>query len=480
MIGDLNAYSEYKDSGVAWLGRVPTHWEARRVSSVARILNGATPSSATRSYWGGRVPWITPTDLGTLEGSRIHESARTLTKAGYEACGASMAPVGSLALSTRAPIGHIGILGLSCCSNQGCRLLVPNDSIQSDFFYCALATFREEIRALGQGSTFTELSREHLAAFRIGLPPLVEQVAIVRFLKYADRRIGRYIRAKERLIALLEEQKKAVIHDAVTGQDDVRTGLPYSAYKDSGVEWLGQVPAHWARRRLKTILRPVDRRSPTGTETLLSLRRDHGVVVYADHFSRPPQGRSLIGFKRVALGQLVVNRLQANNGLVFCSGLDGLVSPDYSVFERKAPLEMKYLSYLLRTATYRAHFRREATGLGTGSAGFLRLYNDSFLATTVYLPPVDEQGQVLRWLAAASLRLEGLIERERQQLRLVADLRSCLIADVVTGKVDVRQSTAALPEVDPLPAGPAFRARVDANARSTAGPPGGDPSMAGV
>ena len=89
---------------------------------------------------------------------------------------------------------------------------------------------------------------------RLPLPPLSEQVAIVRFLDHADRRIRRYIRAKQKLIALLEEQKQAIIHQAVTGQIDVRTGRPYPAYKDSGVEWLGKVSERWERCRLRNLV----------------------------------------------------------------------------------------------------------------------------------------------------------------------------------------------------------------------------------
>ena len=137
---------------------------------------------------------------------------------------------------------------------------------------------------------------------RLPCPPLAEQAAIVRFLDHADQRIRRYIRAKQQLLALLEEQKQATIHDAVTGQIAVRTGRPYPVYTDSGVPWLASAPEHWERRRLKTLLRPVDHRSEDGSETLLSLRRDHGVVVYAEHFSRPSQGDSLVGFKLVVPG----------------------------------------------------------------------------------------------------------------------------------------------------------------------------------
>ena len=100
-------------------------------------------------------------------------------------------------------------------------------------------------RVAAAGVTRYGLSKNAIRSMRIPLPPLSEQTAIAGFLDHADRRIQRYIRAKERLIELLEEQKQAIIHQAVTGQIDVRTGQPYPAYKASGVEWLGEVPEHW-------------------------------------------------------------------------------------------------------------------------------------------------------------------------------------------------------------------------------------------
>ena len=102
------------------------------------------------------------------------------------------------------------------------------------------------------------LRPEHFKTIYVCVPPFTEQANIVRFLDHADRRIRRYIRAKEKLIALLEEQKQAIIHQAVTGRIDVRTGQPYPAYKPSGVEWLGDVPAHIGiRDRLQESTRPV-------------------------------------------------------------------------------------------------------------------------------------------------------------------------------------------------------------------------------
>lgn len=211
---------------------------------------------------------------------------------------------------------------------------------------------------------------------------------------------------------------------------------PYSWIKDSGVPWLGTVPTHWERRRLKSLLRTVDRRSSTGTEVLLSLRRDHGIVVYSEHFSRPAQGATTVGYKIVNKGQLVVNRLQANNGLVFDSALDGLVSPDYSVFDTREQIVMRYLSLLLRTATYRNHFRRESTGLGTGSAGFLRLYDDRFLESPIALPPAPEQAAIVRFLDHAERRIRRYVRAKQKLITLLEEQRQAIIHRAVTRGLD--------------------------------------------
>ena len=118
----------------------------------------------------------------------------------------------------------------------------------------------ERVKRMVTGSTYPNLQVGEYISTLLPLPPLPEQTAIVRFLDHADRRIQHYIRAKQKLIALLEEQKQAIIHRAVTGQIDVRTGQPYPAYKPSGVEWLREVPAHWEINSLRTAVHSIRRR----------------------------------------------------------------------------------------------------------------------------------------------------------------------------------------------------------------------------
>ena len=175
-------YPAYKSSGVEWLVEVPAHWEVARTKSVASILNGATPLTNDPSYWDGDILWLTPDDLGSIEGIRVKSSFRKITQAGYDSCGTSLAPRDSIVISTRAPIGHIGILDQPGCVNQGCRLLALGDGIDAGYIYFLLLSAREELQSLGAGTTFNELPRVRLGNFPLVVPPLPEQTAIARFL----------------------------------------------------------------------------------------------------------------------------------------------------------------------------------------------------------------------------------------------------------------------------------------------------------
>ena len=457
MIAGLKPYPAMKDSGVAWLGEVPAHWEVRRLRNVSEMRVSNVDKHTKDEEFAVRL--CNYTDVYNYDRIRTGLPFMKAT-ATTDEIERFRLQVGDVLITKDSEAwDDIGVPALvestesDLVSGYHLALLRPDiEQISGAFLYRTLSSVNlaDQLYVRANGVTRFGLSHHAIKSVWLPLATLTEQTAIVRCLDHADRRIRRYIRAKEKLIALLEEQKQAIIRQAVTGRIDVRTGQPYPAYKPSGVEWLGDVPAHWERRRLKSILRSIDLRSDTGKETLLSLRRDHGVVVYAEHFTRPPQGRTLIGFKLVAVGQLVVNRLQANNGLVFRAGMSGLVSPDYSVFEPITKFSMQYLSDLLRIVGYRAHFRKQAKGLGTGTAGFLRLYNDAFLATTVFFPLEQEQEDILQFLEGVRAKTLKIIERQQRELHLISEYRTRLIADVVTGKLDVREAAAALPEVDPL------------------------------
>jgi type I restriction enzyme S subunit len=170
--------------------------------------------------------------------------------------------------------------------------------------------------------------------------------------------------------------------------------------------------------------------------------------VFAEHFTRPHQAATLVGFKIVRPRQFVVNRMQAGNGVIFpsCLNITGLVSPDYAVFDPIADVSVDYLGELFRTRTYRVKFRSESKGLGTGTSGFMRLYNDRFGAIHLPLPPREEQDAILKGLGEKLHGLNSAIARTEREIALMQEYRTRLTADIVTGKLDVREAAAKLPE----------------------------------
>lgn len=233
-------YPEYKDSGIDWLGVIPGHWDLARLKRAFTMLNGSTPKSGEPSFWDGDIWWATPDDLGQLEGDTLSQTRRTITLEGYESCGTCIAPKGSLVLSTRAPIGHLAIAGVPLCTNQGCRCLVFRKNDNRRFHYYLLITAKQELESWGQGSTFKELSRDKLGSVILPSLPLAEQHSIASFLDRKTAKINALIAKKECLIELLKERRTALISHAVTKGLD-----PTVPMKDSGIDWLGEIPEHW-------------------------------------------------------------------------------------------------------------------------------------------------------------------------------------------------------------------------------------------
>lgn len=445
MTAGLKPYPRVKDTGIPTLGEIPEHWNVQKLRSLLHpVAERNRPDLPLLSVV--RDQGVILRDLSSKDKNHNYvpddlTNYKVVLK-GQFAMNKMKAWQGSYGVSN-----YNGIVSPA-------YFVFRLGSIDGGYFHTAIRS-RAYVPSFTQASDGVrigqwDLSQPRMREIALAVPTGPEQNAIARFLQYKNCRIQKHIRAKEKLIALLDEYKQGLIHQAVTGQIDVRTGEPYPEYKESGVEWIGTMPSHWQRTRLKALIQPIDVRSAEGKETLLSLRRDHGIVVYAEHFSRPPQGASLVGYKLIKLGHLVVNRLQANNGLIFCSALSGVVSPDYSVFEKKSEVRVRFLGEVLRTRLFRTHFRRQATGLGTGTAGFLRLYDDDFLATPFCLPPFSEQTRILAYIDSVVRQTESAAERTSQSIAFLREYRTRLIADAVTGKLDVREVAATLPEIDLL------------------------------
>lgn len=444
-MNDLKPYPDYKDSDQPWLGNVPAHWGVRRGKwlfqsrkDINKFHKHTNVLSLTLRGVVNNNPddpeGLVPKDYGTYQFFSKNDLVFKLID------------LENVRTSRVGIVHEDGIM-----SSAYVRLIAKHEGIQRFFFHQYFDLYQRGIfNQLGAGVRST-LGSTDLLNISILVPPVDEQAAIVRFLNHTKHCIERTIKAKRKVIALLNEQKQIIIHRAVT-----RGLAPNVKLKPSGIEWLGDIPEHWDVIRIKYLLREVDHRSTTGSEVLLSMRMHHGLVPFAEHFNRPPQAATLVGFKIVKPGQFVVNRMQAGNGVIFPSYLTGLVSPDYAVFDPIADVNVDYLGELFRSRTVRVKFRAESKGLGTGTSGFLRLYNDRLGAIHIALPSRKEQDEILGGMNEQLTDLNVVIDQTEREIELLREYRTRLIADVVTGKLDVRAAATGLPdEIDVLDDEPA-------------------------
>ncbi len=451
MIHNLKPYSAYKDSGVPWLGKVPAHWEV--------LPNRATFSEVNaREHPQEQMLSVTIAEgvvrqKELLEDSSKKDSSR-LDKTAYK-----LVEPGDVAYNKmRAWQGAIGVSEYRGIVSPAYVVQRPRNGTHSRYLHYLLRTpaFAKEAerRSYGITSDMWSLRPEHFKVIYGCLPPLPEQTAIARFLDHADRRIRRYIRAKQKLSALLEEQKQAIIHQAVTGQIDVRTGQPYPAYKPSGLEWLGDVPAHWEvaalRHRYSQCLgKMLDSKRITGNYLLPYLRNvdvqwDQVNIKDLPTMDIPPDE-----YERYTVQQgdlLVCEGGEVGRCALWAGDLTkcGFQKALHRLRPQNTGQDVpRFMHYVLRAAV-------KGNAFNDGHLSTIaHLTGDKLRAHRFPFPPVAEQESLVSFLDTVLKQADREVSRIHRQIDLLHEYRTRLIADVVTGKLDVREAAAALPEGDP-------------------------------
>ncbi len=217
----LRDSEDSRRSGEVSLPDLPVGWASVPVKRLARVVSGATPKTEVKEHWDGDVVWVTPADMGKSDSHYLAASDRTLSRSGLAGCSAELLPKGTVIVSTRAPIGTIGIADVPLTTNQGCKGLIFHEG-DSRFFAYQLSGFAELLNSYGSGSTFLELSSERLKSFTVVRPPLPEQRAIADYLDRETARIDTLIAEQRQLVEYARERRAALITAAVTGQIDVR------------------------------------------------------------------------------------------------------------------------------------------------------------------------------------------------------------------------------------------------------------------
>lgn len=450
MIGGIQPYAERKDSGVAWLGDVPAHWEVRPALAVYRprqVKNLGLTEKTVLSLSYGRVV-IKP-----------EEKLRGLVPESFETY--QIVEPGNIIIRTTdlqndqksLRIGHAKDRGVITSAYM---CVETTSKVENEFGYQYLNAYDLLKIIYGYGSGLRQnLDFKDIKRMPVLVPPKDEQTAIVRFLDHADRRIRRAIAVKQKLIKLLEEQKQAIIHRAVTrGLDpDVRL-------KPSGVEWLGDVPEHWDVSKIRHFARVGNGSTPSrgradywsgGTFPWLnSSVANRAVVKESDQF-----------VTQIALRECHLPILQPGSVLVAITG-QGKTRGKAALLETEATIN-QHLAYIsLRGESVTPTFLRSVL---TASYTTLRSISDDSGSTKgaltcadlrhfkVPVPPLIEQAALVDWIEMQTSAADDVVDRAGREIELLSEYRTRLIADVVTGKLDVREAAARLPrEIEPVDA----------------------------
>ena len=443
----LRRYPEYKDSGVPWLGKIPAHWQSRRQRNLVSLLVSNVDKHMHEDEYPVRlcnyvdvykndyitdgIPFMRATaSLGEINRFRLRKGDVVITKDSE-----TWDDIGVPALV------HYEAPDLVC--GYHLAILRPRQSIIcGDFLLRALQSqgVAAQHYVSANGITRFGLSHDAIKSVWIALPPLEEQAAIARFLDHFDRLTRRYIRAQRRLIELLAEQKQALIQQAVTRGLD-----PDVKLKPSGIEWLGKTPVHWDERPAKHFFREVNERSQSGKEELLSVSHITGVTPRSRKNVTMFKAESYVGYKLCRANDLVINTMWAWMAALGIARQTGIVSSSYAVYRLTGSDSFlpEYVDYLLRAKPYVSEYICRSTGIRSSR---LRLYPEQFLRIPIVCPPYDEQKRIVGFLEDETFQLNQAVIRTQRQIDLTREYRTRLIADVVTGKLDVRQAAANLPE----------------------------------
>ena len=431
---DLHPYPAYKPSGIQWLGDMPTHWEIRKLRNVIRPIASRNrpdlPLLSVVREKGVIVRDVSdptenhnviPEDLSNYKVVHIGQFAMNKMKAWQGSYGVSQ---------------YEGIVSPA-------YFIFYVDGVQGDFFNVAIRS-KAYVPFFGQASDGVrigqwDLSQVRMREIKFLVPPLPEQTAIARYLDDKDSRIQRYIAAKERLVELLTEQKQAIINQAVTRGLDPNVRL-----RPSGIEWLGDVPAHWDVKKLRHILKDVTVRNRPDLP-LLSVVREKGVIL-RDISDRDENHNyipdDLTNYKVVLAGQFAMNKMKAWQGSYGVSQYDGIVSPAYFIFDVDG-VQNEFFNTAIRSKAYVPFFGQASDGVRIGQWDLSQVQMREIAFCT---PPLEEQTAIVEYLDRATAEIDAAIARARRQVELMTEYRSRLIADVVTGKLDTRQAATRLPD----------------------------------
>ena len=320
---------EMKDSGIKWIGVIPSAWRTARVKNVAETMqSGGTPDSSNDTFYvdiEGGIPWVAITDMSTTP--YVKDTNKHISEEGRKSKNLIVFEPGTILYAMYASVGKVSELAVPATINQALLAIVLNSSIDGSFFKYALNAWEPYIISESNGTTQFNLNANKVANLCFPMPNRLEQESIVRYLDTKCAQVDTLIANVQFQIEKLKAYKQSMITEVVTKGLD-----PTVPMKDSGVEWIGEIPAHWKIQRGKALFKETEARSADGSEELLTVSQYTGITPRSQKNVTMFEALSLEGYKICEIGDIAANTMWLWAGAIGISEYRGVVSPSYNVY----------------------------------------------------------------------------------------------------------------------------------------------------
>ncbi len=405
------------------------------------IGSGATPESGNPDYWDGDIFWVTPEDVSAAKDGKIVGTKRRITDDGLRSCSARLSPPETVVLTKRAPIGQLAVAEVELCSNQGCFLLEPGSGVDPQFYFHWLNANNAYLKTLGRGSTFMELSTDELKSLRVPYPPIHVQNSIAKFLNENAAQIDTLIEAKQKLLGLLAEKRRTLVAEVVM------RGLDRSApLRPSGIDWLGDIPEHWASVPLRFLVSFMGGATPdtkkeeywNGKIPWVSpkdMKRDF-ITDAEDHVSEQALANSAL--KMIDEGAVLIvvrGMILAHSFPTAINTVPVTINQDMKALRCDERISPRFLKAVLEGATQYLVDQADSSAHGTK-----KLETGVLGALGIPVPPLDEQELIVAHIAEERVKIDKLATATERSITLLKERRSALIAAAVTGQIAIPEA----------------------------------------
>ena len=437
----VKRYAAYKESGVEWIGGVPAHWEVKRLKELGKIQNSNVDKKTHPDEKAVRLCNYVDVYKNEFINSRLLQEFMLATADESEIKKFAVKQNDVLITKDSETADDIAIPALVTETLTGvlygyhlAQIRTNSKKLFGPYLFRLFQSnsYNSSFEVSAKGITRVGLGQSAISDALTPVPPLPEQPAIAAYLDAKTAQIDLQVELLSKKATQYGKLKQSLINETVT------RGLNRSvSMKKSGVEWIGEVPAHWEVKRIKELYVESKMKSLTGDEVLLSVSEYTGVTQKQDNIGEDEfitHAESLIGYKICNKGDLVINIMLAWKCGLGVSPYCGIVSPSYAVYSHKRNLSSSFFHYRFRNEDAIAEFKRNSTGIIESR---LRLYSDSFFALSIAIPPFEEQAAIAAYLDEKTAQIDRIVSTINTQIDKLKELRKTLINDVVTGKIKV-------------------------------------------